>query len=58
MGDGVRRIILLALGWEDLPKSVSVEGAPKQQRLREPVRGCCWNATAAGCCSTPASTRH
>jgi glyoxylase-like metal-dependent hydrolase (beta-lactamase superfamily II) len=39
MGAGVRRIMLLTLGWEDLPKSVSVEGAPAQQRLREPVPG-------------------
>lgn len=34
---GVRRIVLLTLGWEDLPKSVSVEGAPPEERLREPV---------------------
>ena len=39
MGAGVRRILLLTLGWEDLPKSVSVEGAPAQERLREPVPG-------------------
>jgi N-acyl homoserine lactone hydrolase len=38
MTAGVRRILLLTLGWEDLPKSVSVEGAPEQQ-LREPVPG-------------------
>ena len=36
---GVRRILLLTLGWEDLPKSVSVEGASGQERLREPVPG-------------------
>jgi N-acyl homoserine lactone hydrolase len=36
---GVRRIILLTLGWEELPKSVSVYGAPHQERLREPVPG-------------------
>jgi N-acyl homoserine lactone hydrolase len=36
---GVRRIVLLTLGWEDLPKSVSVHGAPTGQRLREPVPG-------------------
>ena len=35
----VRRIILLTLGWEELPKSVSVYGAPEDQRLREPVPG-------------------
>ncbi|HUZ37316.1 MAG TPA: MBL fold metallo-hydrolase [Streptosporangiaceae bacterium] len=37
MAAGVRRIVLLTLGWEDLPKSVSVEGAPDSERLREPV---------------------
>jgi N-acyl homoserine lactone hydrolase len=36
---GVRRIVLLTLGWEDLPKSVSVHGAPRELRLREPVPG-------------------
>jgi N-acyl homoserine lactone hydrolase len=36
---GVRRIVLLTLGWEDLPKSVSVEGAPDTECLREPVPG-------------------
>ncbi|MEH3142615.1 MAG: N-acyl homoserine lactonase family protein [Mycobacterium kyogaense] len=36
---GVRRIVLLTLGWEDLPKSVSVHGAPSDIRLREPVPG-------------------
>ncbi|MBS1694143.1 MAG: N-acyl homoserine lactonase family protein [Actinobacteria bacterium] len=35
----VRRIVLLTLGWEDLPKSVSVHGAPDDIRLREPVPG-------------------
>ena len=39
MGAGVRRIVPLTLGWEDLPKSVSVEGASRQERLREPVPG-------------------
>jgi hypothetical protein len=42
MSAGVRRIIPLTLGWEDLPKSVSVEGARDDQMLREPVPGCCW----------------
>lgn len=37
MSGGVRRIVLMTLGWEDLPKSVSVEGAPAAERLREPV---------------------
>lgn len=39
MGAGVRRIILLTLGWEELPKSVSVHGADPALRLREPVPG-------------------
>ena len=39
MSAGVRRIIPLTLGWEDLPRSVSVEGAPDDQMLREPVPG-------------------
>jgi glyoxylase-like metal-dependent hydrolase (beta-lactamase superfamily II) len=36
---GVREIVLLTLGWEDLPRRVSVDGAPAQERLREPVPG-------------------
>jgi N-acyl homoserine lactone hydrolase len=36
---GVRRIVPLTLGWEELPKSVSVHGAPEHERLREPVPG-------------------
>ncbi|MDT5401157.1 MAG: N-acyl homoserine lactone hydrolase, partial [Mycobacterium sp.] len=36
---GIRRIILLTLGWEELPKSVSVYGAPPEERMREPVPG-------------------
>jgi N-acyl homoserine lactone hydrolase len=39
MTSGVRRVVLLTLGWEDLPKSVSVHGAPPELRLREPVPG-------------------
>lgn len=39
MGDGVRRILLLTLGWADLPKSVSVHGAGDAEILREPVPG-------------------
>jgi N-acyl homoserine lactone hydrolase len=39
MTTGVRRIILLTLGWEELPKSVSVFGADPADRLREPVPG-------------------
>src|SRR5487761_303695 len=34
---GVRRIICLTLGWEDLPKSVSIFGDTSGERLREPV---------------------
>jgi N-acyl homoserine lactone hydrolase len=39
MGTGVRRVVLLTLGWEELPKSVSVEGASEREWLREPVPG-------------------
>jgi len=39
MGSGVRRIVLLTLGWEELPKSISWHGAPDTERLREPVPG-------------------
>ena len=39
MGAGVRKIILLTLGWEELPKSISVYGAPPEERMREPVPG-------------------
>jgi glyoxylase-like metal-dependent hydrolase (beta-lactamase superfamily II) len=35
---GVRRIVPLTLGWEDLPTSVSIHGGPAE-RLREPVPG-------------------
>ena len=34
---GVRRVILLTLGWEDLPKTVSVWGDTSGERLKEPV---------------------
>ena len=36
---GVREVVLLTLGWEDLPRSVSVEGADPSLRMREPVPG-------------------
>lgn len=39
MAAGVRRIVPVTLGWEDLPKSVSVEGASHDEYLREPVPG-------------------
>lgn len=35
----VRRIVLLTLGWEELPKAVSVYGSPPELRMREPVPG-------------------
>jgi glyoxylase-like metal-dependent hydrolase (beta-lactamase superfamily II) len=34
---GIRRIILLTLGWEELPKSFSLYGDTSGERLREPV---------------------
>src|SRR4051812_31363304 len=36
---GVRRIVPLTLGWEDLSLSVSIHGASDDDRLREPVPG-------------------
>lgn len=36
MGVGVRRVVPLTLGWVDVPKSVSVDGASGEV-LREPV---------------------
>lgn len=39
MSAGVRRIILLTLGYEELPKAVSVYGSPPEMRMREPVPG-------------------
>jgi N-acyl homoserine lactone hydrolase len=36
---GVRRVVLLTLGHEELPKSVSVHGADPSLRLREPTPG-------------------
>ena len=38
---GVRRIVLLTLGWEELPKSVSVQGAPRGAVARART----WHAT-------------
>ena len=38
-GSGVREIVLLTLGWEHLPKSVSVEGAPADEPMVCPVPG-------------------
>jgi hypothetical protein len=59
MGAQVDKIVLLTLGWEDLLKSVSVEGVTQASSgcgNRCPV--CCCTATAAGCCWTPGSTRR
>jgi N-acyl homoserine lactone hydrolase len=39
VGQGVRRIVLLTLGWEELPKAVSVHGAPADEIMVEPVPG-------------------
>lgn len=36
---GVRRIVPLTLGWEELSRSVSIYGAPESERLTEPVPG-------------------
>lgn len=36
---GVTRVLPITYGWEDLPKSVSVHGADRSIRLREPVPG-------------------
>jgi N-acyl homoserine lactone hydrolase len=36
---GVRRIVLLTLGWEDLPQSISIDGADPSVRLKEPTPG-------------------
>ncbi|MHC3473515.1 N-acyl homoserine lactonase family protein [Streptomyces sp. 7R007] len=36
---GVRRVLPLLLGWEELPRAVSVHGASRAERVREPVPG-------------------
>ena len=36
---GVRDMVLLTLGWAELPLSVSIDGAPADQRIVEPVPG-------------------
>lgn len=36
-GAGVKRVVLLTMGWEDLPKAWSVHGTPREERLIEPV---------------------
>jgi glyoxylase-like metal-dependent hydrolase (beta-lactamase superfamily II) len=37
--EGVRRVIPLTFGWEDLPLTISIHGADPSIRLREPVPG-------------------
>lgn len=39
MSAGVRDLIPLTLGWEDIPLRVSIEGAPPDERIVEPVPG-------------------
>ena len=39
MGTGIRRIVPLTLGWEAVPKSVSIHGASSEEIVREPVPG-------------------
>ena len=54
MATGVRRIVLLTPGYEELPKSVSLYGAPPSERMREPAPGvllqadCGWLLLDAG----------
>jgi N-acyl homoserine lactone hydrolase len=36
---GVRRVVPLTFGWEDLPKTISIHGADPSIRVREPVPG-------------------
>lgn len=36
---GIRRVILLTLGWEELPKTVSIFGDKSGERLTEPIPG-------------------
>jgi len=36
---GVRRVVPLTFGWEDLPQTVSIHGGDPSVRLREPVPG-------------------
>jgi N-acyl homoserine lactone hydrolase len=36
---GVRRIVPLTFGWEDLPQTISIHGGDPEVRLREPVPG-------------------
>jgi N-acyl homoserine lactone hydrolase len=39
MTTGVRRLIPLTYGWEDLPQTISIHGGDSTIRLREPVPG-------------------
>ena len=36
---GVRRVVPLTFGWEDLPETISIHGGDPQVRYREPVPG-------------------
>ena len=56
MGSGVRRIILLTLGWEELPKP-SRSSVPHLDRMREFGTGVLLECDGVGY-STPASTQH
>jgi N-acyl homoserine lactone hydrolase len=39
MSGGVRRVVPLTYGWEDLPQTISIHGGDPTVRLREPVPG-------------------
>src|SRR3954471_6584534 len=39
MTAGVRRVVPLTFGWENLPETVSIHGGDPTRRLREPVPG-------------------
>ena len=53
---GVRRVIPLTLGWEELPITVSIHtshGPIPTCACANRCRACCARSTAGGCCSTP-----
>lgn len=54
----IDRIVLLNVGWEDLPKSISVHGASGIERLRRPTPAVLLATRRAGPSWTPASTRR
>ncbi|MCW2916569.1 MAG: aiiA 2, partial [Actinomycetia bacterium] len=39
MTSGVRRVVPLTFGWENLPETVSIHGGDPTRHLREPVPG-------------------